>query len=132
MALFQIDLDYFKSVNDTFGHAAGDHVLGEVARILTRETRTTDMVARIGGDEFVVVLVDFGTAEQLEQVAHRIIDRVSDPIPFQDHICKIGASIGGTTVDRGTGQDADAILAAADAALYHSKEEGRGRYTLSQ
>ncbi len=131
-AIMQIDLDFFKSVNDTYGHAAGDHVLQEVARVLLSETRSTDLVARVGGDEFVIVLSDFGTQEQLKEVGLRIIEEVAKPIKFGAHECLVGASIGAVIVPQVSEIKADDLLALADKALYRSKNAGRGMFNLVQ
>ena len=130
-AVLLIDLDHFKSVNDDFGHAAGDHVLQEVSRVLLSETRSTDLVARAGGDEFIAVLSDFGTIRSLREIACRIIDKLSVPISFGPDKCSIGASIGATIATGGMIKSIDAVLAEADAALYLSKKEGRGKLNLS-
>ncbi len=129
-AVMQIDLDFFKAVNDTHGHAAGDFVLQETARALLRQTRATDMVARIGGDEFVIVLSDYGDKSSLSDVGHRIIAAVAEPILFEDIACKIGASIGATIVAQESERTSEQILSDADRALYVSKEQGRGLYHL--
>ena len=131
-AIMQIDLDFFKVVNDTNGHAAGDYVLQIVAELLKSETRNTDMVARIGGDEFVVVLSDYGTKIQLEEVAARIIRKVGEPILFEKQECQIGASIGATIALPTKEISIDDLLAEADRALYLSKRQGRGRFNLVQ
>ncbi|MEM7439704.1 MAG: GGDEF domain-containing protein [Pseudomonadota bacterium] len=127
--LMQIDLDYFKAVNDTHGHAAGDFVLKTVSDRLRNTVRPGDVIARIGGDEFVVILADLPGADFLEKVAGRIIERTCQPIGFEDIICKVGASIGGTVVSLQTKKTASDLLADADQALYASKAHGRGRYT---
>ena len=129
-ALMQIDLDFFKAVNDTHGHAAGDFVLQETSRTLLNQMRATDMVTRIGGDEFVIVLSEYGDAAALAHVGQRIIERVREPINFEGIECKIGASIGATIVAQGSGRTPEEILSDADRALYVSKEQGRGLYHL--
>ncbi|MBV1865937.1 MAG: diguanylate cyclase [Rhodobacteraceae bacterium] len=131
-AIMQIDLDFFKAVNDTNGHAAGDYVLQAVARLLKSEIRNTDMVARIGGDEFVVVLSDYGIKKQLEEVAARIIRKVGEPILFEQQECQIGASIGATIAAPTKEISIDDLLAEADGALYLSKRQGRGRFNLAR
>ncbi|WP_236545158.1 GGDEF domain-containing protein [Tropicimonas marinistellae] len=128
--LMQVDLDYFKQVNDTFGHAAGDEVLQSVARSLVAETRQSDTVARIGGDEFILVFDGLTDTDQLELIAWRIIARLEEPIPHNDVFCRISGSIGVTTSEIRPSADVEQLLADADRALYASKNDGRGRCTL--
>lgn len=125
--LMHIDLDYFKAVNDTLGHAAGDHVLRQVAAILMDETRKGDLVARVGGDEFVVVFPSLHDPVALGGIASRMVERLAAPIDFEGQACLISASIG---VAVSTSYDVltpDRILNDADEALYASKHAGRGR-----
>ena len=91
-ALAQLDLDFFKQVNDIHGHAAGDDVLRHVAQILRTETRSADRVARTGGDEFLLLLMRPGGAEQLLGLSRRIIRRIEEPIPAGDALCRVSAS----------------------------------------
>ena len=128
--LMQIDLDWFKAVNDTLGHAAGDHVLQTVARIMVEETRESDTVARVGGDEFVIVLPFAKDATALEIIGQRIIDQLSCPITFQGQVCNISASIGTAIYDPGSRQTVAEIMDDADVALYASKNRGRAMQTL--
>jgi diguanylate cyclase (GGDEF)-like protein len=125
--LMHIDLDFFKQVNDTLGHAAGDHVLRVVARILTAQTRSSDTVARVGGDEFVVILPEMSDTARLGQVARRIIENLTQPIYFEGQSCRISASIGVTVSTFYPSPQADRMLSDADDALYASKRAGRGR-----
>lgn len=125
--LMHIDLDFFKQVNDTLGHAAGDHVLRVVARILTAQTRSSDTVARVGGDEFVVILPEMSDTARLGQVARRIIENLTQPIYFEGQSCRISASIGVTVSTFYPSPQADRMLSDADNALYASKRAGRGR-----
>jgi diguanylate cyclase (GGDEF)-like protein len=125
--LMHIDLDYFKAVNDSFGHAAGDHVLRKMADVLGLETRAEDIVARVGGDEFVAVFPDQTDADQLACIARRIIDSMSQPVPFDGKICRVSASIGITTSDAYAVPEIARMQHDADAALYASKRAGRGQ-----
>lgn len=129
-ALMQLDLDFFKAVNDTHGHAAGDFVLQTVSRILNEETRENDIVARLGGDEFVILFPHVVEVEALEGIGCRIIEQLEVPMPFQGNICQISSSIG--TVFRHKGSDATAkkLHEDADIALYASKHAGRGQQTF--
>lgn len=129
-AVMHIDLDYFKAVNDTLGHAAGDHVLQVVARAMVEETRRTDMVARVGGDEFTVVLQDVNSDDVLRRVGQRIINRLEEPIQFEGEVCKISASIGTVWIQGGQKLTMENILADADVALYASKHAGRACQTF--
>lgn len=127
--LMHLDLDFFKDVNDSLGHAAGDHVLQQVARMLVEETRDDDTVVRAGGDEFVLIfdrLVDPG---RLDTIARRIIDRLEQPIPFEGKPCRISASIGTTLSTHYAHPGAEEMLHDADMALYASKKAGRARAT---
>lgn len=126
-ALMHMDLDFFKEVNDTHGHAAGDHVLRRVAEILMHETRAEDTVARVGGDEFVAVFPDLIDPERLETIARRVIEALNRPIPFEDKVCHISASIGITTTAAYEVPVIARMEQDADEALYASKRAGRGR-----
>lgn len=127
--VMHLDLDYFKQVNDTFGHAAGDHVLQVMAKVLSTETRQGDLIARVGGDEFVILLPGLTEVDPMAAIAGRIIRRLDQPIPFQDHNCKISASVG-IVLSRSYDQpEPDRLLHDADEALYASKRAGRGRWT---
>ena len=129
-ALMNIDLDFFKAVNDTLGHAAGDHVLREVARALLSESRKGDTVARIGGDEFVALYAGQFDPDGLARIAQRIVERLSRPIDFEGSPCCISASIGIVqSTDYGS-PDPEHMLADADLALYASKKAGRRQATL--
>nr|WP_319949263.1 diguanylate cyclase [uncultured Shimia sp.] len=127
---FQMDLDFFKAVNDTHGHPAGDHVLQHVARVLVEETRSDDCVARVGGDEFVLLFSGPKSRIQMSSIARRIIDRIETPVIFKGAECRISASIGIAVSDDVDPLCADAVLAAADSALYQCKNAGRATYAF--
>jgi len=129
-AVMHIDLDYFKTVNDTLGHAAGDHVLQVVAAAMVEETRVSDTVARVGGDEFTVILPEVADLDVLERVGRRIIDRIEVPIAFNSAECKISASIGTVWIQSSKSATRETVLEDADIALYASKKKGRARQTF--
>jgi diguanylate cyclase (GGDEF)-like protein len=129
-ALLHLDLDYFKTVNDTLGHAAGDLVLAEVGRILHDQTRAEDCAARIGGDEFLVIISGGTDPAMLFAVADRIIARVSQPILFDGAEARVSASVGIVRAGDMVSPDPARILAAADRALYAAKHAGRARAVL--
>ena len=125
VALLMLDLDGFKAVNDTHGHAAGDEALREVARRLRRSVRERDLVARLGGDEFVVVLTDLGgRARAVEDSVDRIREALSDPIVFRDASLRLGAAIGIATFP-GDGATTADLLAHADRGMYAAKSSLR-------
>jgi diguanylate cyclase (GGDEF)-like protein len=129
--LMQLDLDRFKEVNDRLGHAAGDHVLTHVARILREELREGDVVARMGGDEFLVLLEGCDDLEFMRAIAERIIARIERPIPFGDAVCRVSASIGAGLSRAHAAATPARLLAEVDGALYASKRAGRARWTVA-
>lgn len=128
-AVLFLDLDDFKTVNDTLGHAAGDQLLVDVARRLTGELRPGDVAARVGGDEFVVLLDDVPTGEAALAVAHRISAALRVPHTLGGHPYTATGSIG-VALGPGGFESSDAILAAADAAMYEAKRSGAGACVL--
>ncbi|WP_037307801.1 GGDEF domain-containing protein [Ruegeria halocynthiae] len=129
-ALMHLDLDFFKSVNDRYGHAAGDYVLQQAARIMVEETRGDDTVARIGGDEFVIIFKDLSDEAVLSAVAERLIDRLKTPMVFEGNRCRISASIGTALSTQFSRPDPAKVLHAADMALYEAKRKGRSCHCL--
>ncbi len=130
-ALLYIDLDYFKAVNDSLGHAAGDQLLVEAARRLTLAVRASDTVARLGGDEFAVILPKVAGQGEVEEIAQRIVTGMAKPFMLAEGEVKISASVGAAIFPQ-HGDDVDKIKASADAALYIVKEAGRNGYRLYQ
>ena len=130
-AAIQIDLDRFKLVNDTQGHAAGDRVLRIVAGRLGRCTRYGDTAARLGGDEFLLILPDPPGPEELLATGRRLIRQIEAPIPFRGTTLSVSASIGIAYGSGAPGSDSRAVVDAADAALYAAKGKGRARVALA-
>jgi diguanylate cyclase (GGDEF)-like protein/PAS domain S-box-containing protein len=128
--LMMIDLDWFKQVNDTYGHDAGDEVLRYFARLLKRTLRDTDFMARLGGDEFVV-LFDATTESGFEErVAQKIIQEIARPIPVGDGVeVTIGTSIGIASTG-GAALNKETLVKHADEAMYRSKQAGRNRFAV--
>lgn len=129
-ALAHMDLDRFKEVNDQYGHAAGDLVLRRVAQVLRSETRSNDTAARVGGDEFVLILPGMTSEIALQRIAQRIISEIERPVRLDEGECLISASIGITMSSLYDAPTADKMLSDADVALYRSKNTGRARATL--
>ena len=123
-AILHLDLDRFKEINDTLGHAAGDAMLVQAAKILRRNLRAGDSAARVGGDEFVILAKSSTTTEELAALSNRIIEEMSQPIDFQGFACRCGVSIG-IAQAYGTMIDARKVLVNADIALYKAKATGR-------
>ena len=129
LALLFIDLDQFKPVNDTWGHAVGDQLLRAVAQRLTDRVRATDTVGRIGGDEFVVLLHEVADEEAAIKVAEALGEALRQPFAVADRSLTISASIG-IALYPDHGEDASALTRHADAAMYQAKAGGRDRLDL--
>ncbi|MFT6431426.1 MAG: diguanylate cyclase (GGDEF)-like protein, partial [Halopseudomonas sp.] len=126
-ALLYIDLDYFKQINDSFGHGLGDLLLAVIANRLRRSMRDVDLITRIGGDEFVALLTDLHDANDAALIAGKIIHALSEPITLNGHHLLISASVGIATHPQ-HGGNAQELLAHADQALYRAKAGGRNGY----
>jgi diguanylate cyclase (GGDEF)-like protein/PAS domain S-box-containing protein len=127
IALFFIDLDRFKWVNDTLGHEAGDELLGEIAQRMKDCIRDDDTVGRFGGDEFLVILDPVERPKDIAQVADKIIERVGAPLLLAGQEVSISCSIG-ISLFPDDGRTSDSLIRAADTAMYAAKESGRDRY----
>jgi diguanylate cyclase (GGDEF)-like protein/PAS domain S-box-containing protein len=126
--MLMIDLDWFKQVNDTYGHQAGDEVLVQVARTLEKAVRKTDFVARLGGDEFVVLLESTFRRQIIELIIGKIISGIGQPIPIGDgKSARIGASIG-AAIFEGETMTRDELVRRADEAMYRAKDGGRNTH----
>jgi diguanylate cyclase len=127
LALLFIDLDNFKHVNDSLGHAAGDAVLVEVSRRMGSVLRASDTLFRLGGDEFALLVADVAEAETVEHLAGRLIASVREPLVIQGQVQPVGATVGLAFVpDDAT--DPESLLCAADAAMYAAKHAGKNTY----
>jgi diguanylate cyclase (GGDEF)-like protein len=127
VALFFLDLDQFKVVNDTLGHDAGDHLLKEMAERLTRAVRAGDVIARLGGDEFAVLLEGVNGARDTEVIAKSILDVVREPFTFSGHQIAVTTSIG-ITIYPSDNSNTSALVKNADIAMYQAKESGRNNF----
>lgn len=131
VAILFVDLDGFKEINDRYGHDGGDIVLKTVAGRFQATVRASDTVARIGGDEFVVVLADITETAQVGPIADKLLAALESPIPLAEgRMCRIGASIG-ISMYPGNGREMDELLEAADNAMYLSKKSGKNQYRFS-
>src|SRR5690606_25935842 len=127
IALLHIDLDRFKQINDTLGHAAGDAMLIHASRVLRANCRETDFVARIGGDEFVIVSSAGASDARLRLIADRIVREMRRPAAHDGHEIRFGVSIG-VAVSRASDINVRQLLVNADIALYRAKALGRNRH----
>jgi diguanylate cyclase (GGDEF)-like protein len=132
-AVLMLDLDHFKYVNDTLGHATGDRLLVMMAQRLGACLRSQDTVARLGGDEFAVLIHDAVDHEQLDRIARRLVEALSAPCRIDDHDIFVSASVGIAVRDGGSGgplgaTDPDTLMQQADTALFAAKASGRSRH----
>ena len=126
--IFFIDLDGFKMVNDTYGHEAGDFVLRTVAQRLKKIVRKSDVISRLGGDEFTIILKDLNDIETIKKIASKIIKELARPIRYNNNLLNIGASIGIYLFDQK--DSISDIIAKSDIAMYEAKKSGKGRFVF--
>jgi len=133
LAVLYLDLDGFKPINDTHGHAAGDELLRIVSARITAAVRPGDLVARLGGDEFAVLCSVISDSSEATAIADRLVEAVARPIKLASGTVAVGVSVGvALAAERRDEQDnGEKLLEAADAALYEAKHAGRGRWHLS-
>jgi diguanylate cyclase (GGDEF)-like protein len=131
MAVLYLDLDNFKSINDTLGHDAGDALLSIVASRLTSAVRAEDTVARLGGDEFVIALGAIGDADAVASLASKIIDTMAQPFNIHGSIASMTASIG-VGIYPMHGENAEDLVKSADVALYDAKRSGKNGYRVAR
>ncbi len=131
VALLYVDLDGFKRVNDSLGHDAGDLVLRESAQRMRAVLRSEDTVARVGGDEFLVVLGNIGEPTQAGRIAQKLIGAVAPPVEVEGRSISVGASIG-IALFPDDGDDSAALRRLADMAMYEAKRQGRNRHEYSR
>jgi len=127
VALFYLDLDHFKQINDLFGHSAGDGTLCVVAERIRHSLRASDMLARLGGDEFAVIQTRLNRIEDTETLGQRLLAELAPPIELDGKRHHVSLSAGVALSELGKAGQADTLMKAADLALYRAKEEGRGR-----
>jgi len=129
LALLFVDVDNFKSINDTLGHSFGDRVLQHIAQRLHAATRTTGLLARLGGDEFTVLLEDVKSPEQVADHAAQLVATLQQPLVVDGRVLTTSASVGASLYPDHAA-NAEGLLRAADVALFRAKELGRNRYAL--
>ena len=125
-----LDLDGFKPVNDTYGHAVGDALLVQIAQRLSAALRISDVIARVGGDEFIGLFPDVGNRDSLSFLGERLLGVFDEPFEVMGHLVSLSGSIG-LVVAPADGEDQDSLLKAADEAMYRAKQAGKRRVQLS-
>src|SRR3954463_14392938 len=130
IAVIFLDLDDFKTINDSLGHAAGDEVLREVAERLATSIRVTDTAARFGGDEFAILLEDVVSAQEAADTAERVLESLLEPLRLAQKEIIVRSSLGISVVEGESPADADELIRNADAAMYIAKRDGKGGYRL--
>ena len=130
-ALLYLDIDFFKQINDTHGHAVGDMVLVEFARRVRKVVRSSDMVARLAGDEFTVLLDEVNSPRDVELVAKKIMQAMEAPFMLGSHPISVSATIGIALADA-SGVTSLSISELADSALYEAKGKGRNTFAIAR
>jgi diguanylate cyclase (GGDEF)-like protein len=130
LALVYIDLDGFKAINDTFGHAAGDFLLITLAQRMKQVLRDGDTLARIGGDEFAAVLVDLAHGHDCEPLLQRLLKAASEPVTYGDNSLQVSASLGVTFYPQRKDLTPAQLLHQADQAMYQAKLAGKNRHQV--
>jgi diguanylate cyclase (GGDEF)-like protein/PAS domain S-box-containing protein len=130
VAVLFLDLDHFKTINDSLGHTIGDELLREIARRLKAAVREGDTVARVGGDEFTIVLQEVARADAAASVAQKVLHTIAEPMEIAGHRLYITTSIG-ITLFPNDGDDAETLLKNADTAMYRAKAAGRNAYQMA-
>lgn len=124
-AIVYLDLDDFKQVNDTFGHAVGDALLNQICQKVERLLRQADTLSRVGGDEFIIILPNQTDKAQTRQILNRILEAVVEPMDINGHTIQVSSSIGVTFLSNDNSEDADQLIQQADQAMYHAKNSGK-------
>lgn len=130
LAVVFIDLDGFKSINDQFGHDAGDQMLVAVAGQMQQQLREGDTLARLGGDEFVAVLINLSDIHACAPLLDRLLAAIAQPVPFNDHLLQVSASLGVTFYPQAHEVEGDQLMRQADQAMYLAKQAGKNRYQV--
>jgi diguanylate cyclase (GGDEF)-like protein len=131
LALYVLDLDGFKPVNDQYGHDVGDALLRAVAQRLRGSVRSVDAIARFGGDEFVVMADGLPSQAQAQELGQKLVDAFHTPFAIEPHSCTVSATIGYALAPLDATR-ADTLMKAADAAMYKGKQEGKDRLTRAE
>ncbi len=127
VALLFLDIDYFKVINDTLGHDNGDKLLIHVAKTITSCLREFDIAARIGGDEFTIILFNITSKDQVTAIVEKLLAEITKPVPIDEHLIQIASSMG-ISIYPDDGKNIETLLKLADTALYQAKEKGRNQF----
>ncbi len=130
IAVLYLDLDGFKRVNDTLGHDTGDALLQEASKRIVACVRDSDTVARMGGDEFTVILCNVKTPESIERVAQKIVDAIAAPFDLNGKNCSVSVSIG-ISLYPNNGETPDQLMKSADSTMYQAKQSGKNCYRIA-